>query len=480
VLTLFDDTTGSELASETLQSGLEDTVSICVAADHCHQIVVSDGDYPNEVSWSAEDEEGNELASGGAGETVSLCDDADANNDGAADISCDDSEAKLILTLSDFYGDGWNGAVLTLFDDTTGSELASETLQSGLEDTVSICVAADHCHQIVVSDGDYPNEVSWSAEDEEGNELASGGAGETVSLCDDAGYNDDDVGGYTGDCYSGCSTCDSSGYEDCITCSDGSVPVDEDGDGYGYCTDDGLVDDVLGACPETCSYGYSCDYWIDYDPTQTCADLENAPWFCDCTGCNCGSLGCVDLPGDTSGTTWENSYGNGCDSIFNDDLNGWCNYYGNNNFNGEGSANEKCCACGGGATGSDDTNNDGSGTCDPYSWADLDNNVVCGDCKALVTNMGTWDTCSVYCASEGLFCVGAWEEYSESCQEDYEVGCEGSFIAIGTSDALCECSTYARRQSTSSPLSPPSPPSPLSPPPPPHHYHHLRLRLRHH
>ena len=40
---------------------------------------------------------------------------------------------------------------------------------------------------------------------------------------------------YAGDCYSGCSTCDAFDYNACSACSDGSVPVDHDDDGYGYC-----------------------------------------------------------------------------------------------------------------------------------------------------------------------------------------------------------------------------------------------------
>ena len=61
------------------------------------------------------------------------------------------------------------------------------------------------------------------------------------------------------------------------------------------------------------------------------------------------STGCVDLPGDISGTTWEDSEGDGCDDFEADD-DDWCAEYGDSNDNGEGSANDKCCTCGGGST----------------------------------------------------------------------------------------------------------------------------------
>ena len=89
----------------------------------------------------------------------------------------------LILTMEDTFGDGWSTAGLTLIDDATGSELEYATLKSGYQDTLPTCVPADQCFRVEVSDDSFPSEVSWVIDDADGNELAAGGAGETVSFC---------------------------------------------------------------------------------------------------------------------------------------------------------------------------------------------------------------------------------------------------------------------------------------------------------
>ena len=57
-------------------------------------------------------------------------------------------------------------------------------------------------------------------------------------------------------------------------------------------------------------------------------------------------VGCADWPGDLSGTTWNNGF-DSCDA-FNAEPVEMCLAFGDVNVNGEGRANQKCCACGGG------------------------------------------------------------------------------------------------------------------------------------
>merc|ERR1712045_1030564 len=73
--------------------------------------------------------------------------------------------------------------------------------------------------------------------------------------------------------------------------------------------------------------------------------------------------------------------------------------------------------------------------CDPSSWIDLDKNVVCGACKGLADNMKTYKTCNAFCAKQGLNCVSAAEEKSDSCDELKQYDCEFDFSSISTSDA---------------------------------------------
>jgi len=99
------------------------------------------------------------------------------------DEVCDDSEDMLTLHMEDAYGDGWTGTWWTLFG--ASGELWQQTLTNGIEAAISICVPAEaeECYQIETSEGDYPSEVSWHLDDEDGNVLADGGAGDEDSFC---------------------------------------------------------------------------------------------------------------------------------------------------------------------------------------------------------------------------------------------------------------------------------------------------------
>ena len=55
--------------------------------------------------------------------------------------------------------------------------------------------------------------------------------------------------------------------------------------------------------------------------------------------------GCSDLTGDIQADPWSDGT-NGC-AVYEQNT-GWCAMYGANNYHGEGAANAKCCACGGG------------------------------------------------------------------------------------------------------------------------------------
>ena len=103
-----------------------------------------------------------------------------------------------------------------------------------------------------------------------------------------------------------------------------------------------------------------------------------------------------------------------------------------------------------------------STACDPYSFSDLDHDLVCGPCLVLADNMQSFTNCSAYCEAQGLGCVNGWEEYADDCMPYYEVGCDTTVAWPttsyyyeanphsygrgygGTSDALCECGTTSQ------------------------------------
>merc|ERR1719222_24856 len=85
----------------------------------------------------------------------------------------------------------------------------------------------------------------------------------------------------------------------------------------------------------------------------------------------------------------------------------------------------------------------GTGCGDEHTWPDLDDNLVCGECKVLVRNMKTkYNTCDSYCSNIGRTCTGAWEEKSDTCRVKRTEDCQHNFGRY-TSDAICECGGVA-------------------------------------
>merc|ERR1719491_1581904 len=75
--------------------------------------------------------------------------------------------------------------------------------------------------------------------------------------------------------------------------------------------------------------------------------------------------------------------------------------------------------------------------CDESSWPDVDNGLVCDDCKVLVDKFDTvYKTCNGYCQAVGRQCVGAWEENDETCDAKHTMTCDET---VASSDAICEC-----------------------------------------
>merc|ERR1712008_250985 len=75
-------------------------------------------------------------------------------------------------------------------------------------------------------------------------------------------------------------------------------------------------------------------------------------------------------------------------------------------------------------------------------WPDVKHNLKCGDCKVFVHHFSRkyGSTCNAYCESFGRHCVGAWEEYQNTCQVDFPSACNS---VIDSNDAICECTPEA-------------------------------------
>ena len=77
------------------------------------------------------------------------------------------------MLLSDSGGDGWQGAVFSIYslssgtDSPEGSVLASGTLADGYESSEWLCLA-DGCYELVVSSGSADSEIGLEFVDEVG------------------------------------------------------------------------------------------------------------------------------------------------------------------------------------------------------------------------------------------------------------------------------------------------------------------------
>lgn len=209
------------------------------------------------------------------------CTDSDAVNYNPF-ASVDDGSccygANIEFNMFDSFGDGWNGATYSFYD-AAGDLVASGDLTSaengGDFDTDGVCVPEAGCYTLIVTDGSFPGEVSWTITGAAFN-TTSGGPGtfsvglgaactegcglpfspnyvspETVDvvnndLCDFSDY------------VMGCTYADASNYSELATNDDGSClfdianpcPTDLNGDG-GTTTADLLL--FLGAFGTVCA-----------------------------------------------------------------------------------------------------------------------------------------------------------------------------------------------------------------------------------
>ncbi|MDZ4824453.1 MAG: hypothetical protein SH856_13420 [Flavobacteriales bacterium] len=131
------------------------------------------------------------------------------------------------LTMYDSFGDGWNGAIITI-SNAWNSAVFTGTLANGSVSTQTICLF-DGCYTIAVTGGSFSSEVSWQIS--QGIFLyADGGAPTNTSV--GFGFLVDgclDVGACNYNSNANCSDASACCYEDCIFIQ----MADAEGDGWG-------------------------------------------------------------------------------------------------------------------------------------------------------------------------------------------------------------------------------------------------------
>ena len=124
-------------------------------------VTMGGGSYLSETSWEIADCDGNIVASGSG------------NSDLGFNVTysvCVDLPEDYVVTMTDSYGDGWNGNVLNIGGTEytgPGAELAAD---ESVVESVGVC-----CSPITVDGGSFQNEVDWTIFDCEGNVIIQSG-----------------------------------------------------------------------------------------------------------------------------------------------------------------------------------------------------------------------------------------------------------------------------------------------------------------
>ena len=167
-------------------------------------ISVSSGSYDSEISWSISIADGGVVAAGGAPLV------------GADAIVVTMPDGLYTLTASDAYDDGWNGASMSITDNTSGNvyftyamppvDASPEYVQFEISQSVPGCMTAaacnynvdateddgscclTNCGDLIMNGGSYPSEVSVDITDASGTVVYSGGPSNSFLCLDDGTY----------------------------------------------------------------------------------------------------------------------------------------------------------------------------------------------------------------------------------------------------------------------------------------------------
>jgi len=233
------------------------------------------GDWASSAGTSADDSE------------WTVLDNEDWTGLGSHTVGVDCDFNELTVYMSDSYGDGWNGNVLTI-----GDEVFGEDFTTGTGDTASACLE-DGSYAVTCDGGSYQTEVSWQIVDAAGTVLAEGGApyegvlilgeGEEVLGCTDAtaiNY-DPDATFDDGSCYYDGDSCNIAlDFVAAGGATDGSAPVEGsttyagDADWYHFTLDmayENLMVSLVGSDFDT-----KLEVWGDCDDEGYLA--ENDDW----------------------------------------------------------------------------------------------------------------------------------------------------------------------------------------------------------
>lgn len=274
---IFDPATNTVVDSGTLENGSIGVNNGCLTAGcYIFRINTDNGFFENEVSYEVVGADGGSFSGGAADQTPFIIG-GGSNNTGCTDVNacnfdfdatCDDGTCCYSncgnLLQFDSFGDGWNGALMSIFDDNN-ILVATVGMPNGSTANELVCLSTG-CYTIEVSGGTFPGEISWLLS--VGGSFIGGGAPFSGSF---------NVG-----TISGCTDANACNYNAFASCNDDSCV-------YPGCIDPGACNyDPFAACDAgTCEFScFGCTYGdaVNYDAGAT-SDDGTCIFECDPNTC---------------------------------------------------------------------------------------------------------------------------------------------------------------------------------------------------
>jgi len=170
----WTDADGAVISTGTLADNLHSgSADLCMFHNvfECYFLIVDDsGTNPLDVSWEVRTAEAEIRASGGAPGSAFIC-----------PVELCYGEV-LTISMSDAFGDGWNGNYIE-FRDCQGAVIKTGiTIEDGSSALAAVCMQETN-YDIVVTGGSWQDEVSWVITDSSGEIVAAGGAPYAGGTC---------------------------------------------------------------------------------------------------------------------------------------------------------------------------------------------------------------------------------------------------------------------------------------------------------
>jgi hypothetical protein len=227
----------------------------------------------------------------------------------------------LTITLTDSFGDGWNGGTWSIQEILTGNEMASGTLASGLGPEQQHICLPDGCYNLGIGGGSFPTEMGWTLDGASNGQFSGTGVGQTFfvvnSMCifgctDPNACNFDLFAGIDdGSCNYDCDGC-----TDSLACNYSSAAINDDGSCMFSAENDLFVNAQLADFETTYTGSLCCANQEIENPCLTGTPTVDVWYHINSGSCEDVQFNVTNIDGAALGMTiWVDSC-QGCNDIY--------------------------------------------------------------------------------------------------------------------------------------------------------------------